>query len=156
MFYPWKIFPHCFIMSAEFYWFTKKSISGMKYWRLPLRRSSYLFLYYDISVEFYHLSSPQLFKNRSCEGSILYFITHYLAFPLKREKNHSKHEFINKIISLFTLDPVFSLRKCEFYQMINIDYILNWTLCIVRMMSLFGMHKKKITYKVHFVYSEVS
>lgn len=30
--------------------------------KTPPMEGSYLFLYYDISVEFYHLSSPQLFK----------------------------------------------------------------------------------------------
>ena len=72
--------------------------------------SSYLFLYYDISVEFYHLSSPQLFKYLRIypgkEGSIVYFITHYLAFQFKRRKKKT-----NLSMTSFTLNPIVSLLK---------------------------------------------
>lgn len=50
--------------------------------------TSYLFLYYDISVEFYDLSSPQLFKyfnNLFWEGSIFY--NTLPSIPVQYKKN---------------------------------------------------------------------
>ena len=55
-----KGFPHCFIMTRRVLMIYK----AFWEWNIEesLMETAYLFLYYDISVEFYHLSSPQLFK----------------------------------------------------------------------------------------------
>lgn len=81
MFFKWGAHPRFIIVLIyKAFWEWKSKDSAIE--------TSYLFLYYDISVEFYDLSSPQLFKyfnNLFWEGSIFY--NTLPSIPVQYKKN---------------------------------------------------------------------
>lgn len=89
--------------------------------------TSYLFLYYDISVEFYDLSSPQLFKyfnNLFWEGSIFY--NTLPSIPVQYKKKYCKHvfDFINKNYLFPTLLIWFFPDVIQWWLLFDIASIL--------------------------------